>query len=389
MKKKYHVLFLSVLLLFVLGACGNKEYESGLKDGEAAIEKAAYEEAIDHFEKAAGAEKGDNVAATYLKQTENMVDGLGFLADYNFTEAEKYLGYVEQDKDGLKVLRGQATAHLKEMIALKETYAEVERLLANSKLEKAAGNYTVANDLLNQIGQLELEHPYFEALKEEIQSLQNEVADVLVSQEDLNAQYEQAKALKEEGHPNDALAAATEALTNDFSDASLHEVKSNLESLKKEIEDEQNRAEEQKNAEAKKNTEEKQNKESAATAGDDEKRVIAAVKGYWTNGASSMEHCYFADTYYVCATVGSEEYYFDDIVAWDVEKLISSSVDHINGIVVATIADGSKFSFEVKDNALTLANGTYYRVSRENIKGELMGVEVDDFFDINKYKSFQ
>lgn len=326
-----------------------------MENGEIAIKNDEFKEAKAYYKEALDIKNNDETAAIYLKQTEYMIDSLNALENNQFEEAKKHLKYVNEEEQGLKSLRDKADAYLKELTALKETYKEVELLLADSQSAKENGNYAEAKERLDQIKKLELEHAFFKTLLENASQINEEVKAALALQENVTQQYEEAKRLKSEQKNNEALAIIQDTLSSELNNPGLTELKSSLENLQNDI------ITEQKNAEIAKK----------------KQSIINGAKGYWANSDIANHYCYFGDSSYVCATAETDESYFDHITKWDADIEKNAAIIHFK--------DGTIFNMPVGDHSITLYNGKYNRTSKEALSDGRLGVDVNDFFDINQY----
>lgn len=163
LKKKFVLLIFSIHSIILLAGCGNKEYDEAMKQEKEVIEEGDFEEAATDFKEALEKKSDDKAESTYLKQTENMIDGLNFLNDGELDESEKSLESVKQEEDGSGILVKKANAILKEGVFLKETNEEIGNSLSDAKLH-VDEEYAEALTILEGIQQKDLTHSYFKSV---------------------------------------------------------------------------------------------------------------------------------------------------------------------------------------------------------------------------------
>lgn len=351
------LLIIAVLSLSILAACGNKAYDEAMENGEVAAEKDRFDEAKSYFEDALEAKNNDDIAQIYLKQTNDMIDSLNFIGEGELAEAEKHLGYVKKEEQGLDALHNKADNKLKELGDMKDTYEEVEQLLVKVQQAKEAGHYEEAREYLNQIEKLSLDHVYYKPLHDQALGMKEEIEAYVLLEEELAKQYEQAKSLMGEEKHSEALEVIKDSLAAAGDQPAAQEIKTQMEKLESDIKRKQQNAE---------NAKKKQ-------------EIINSVKGYWKNIDLAYHYCHFTDISYICLTEGSDEFYFDDIIKWD--------ADIQSGQAIAYFPSGITFEIPVQGDNMRLNNGEYVRVTKESVKSDLNGGNVDDFFDIQKFKN--
>lgn len=355
MKRLFRII--AVLSLSILVACGNTAYDEAIENGEVAAEKDRFEEAQSYFKEALEAKKNDESAAIYLTQTNDMIESLNFLEEGELAEAEKHLESVKQEEQGLDVLHNKADAKLKELGDMKDTYKEVEQLLVKVQQAKETGHYEEAEEYLNQIEKLSLDHVYYKPLHDQAVGIKEEIEAYVLLKEELASQYEQAKSLMEEQKHGEAMEIIKESLAAAGDQPAAQEIKVKVEKLESDIKIKQQNAE---------NAKKKQ-------------EIINSIKGYWKNTDLLYHYCHFTDTSYICLTEGSDEFYFDDITKWD--------ADIENGLAIAHFPGGRTFEIPVHGDKMRLNNGEYVRMTKEAVQSDLNGGSVDDFFDIEKFKN--
>lgn len=344
--------------MILLTGCGNKEYDEAMIHGKEAIEEGNFEEAAVYFKAALEEEADDKTATTYLRQTENMIDGLRFLNEGNLSESEKALESVKRE-DGSETLVEKANATLKEIISLKETNEEIGKLLSDVKNHADEGEYTEALTLLEQIQQRDLTHSYFNTLTEEIDTIEKDINVKNKLYEETRNAYRDAEKLKEENNYHDALAIINESLSKELEYPGFKTLKTDLESLQSELND-----------------------KLAAVENEKKKRaLIEAVKeSYWVHTEDPFRYCSFTNDAYVCPTRESDIYFYGDITSWDANLE--------NGTVIMHMKDEIDFTTSLSNGLLVLNDGSYKRISKEELSKELGSVTIEEFFDVNVYKQY-
>ncbi|MUV36991.1 Transcriptional regulator ICP22 like protein [Lentibacillus sp. JNUCC-1] len=311
-----------------LFGCSNAEYDQAMADGQAALEEADYEAAVEAFERALEEKADDEEAKTLRAQTEMVMEASEQLTAGALDEALALIESVIEEDHGSDLLIEHAEEMQDEIETLQTqqkeyaaAFEEAEKALAKEEFDEAAAAIEV---LLKE----DLSHAVFNDIQENSEKLQASIKEQKAEVERL---------AKEEARKK----------------------KESEEKRKKEAE-EKARAE----AEAKKQkeAEEKKRKEAEAKAAAAKKKEqqgidIEAFTGYWLNPTNDL-------AIHVAPTYISSAVPYSDVMSNDAISSVSSvSQNEIQ--VKFTNGHTSKLKLSGDKSTMSIFGESYRRVSKE------------------------
>lgn len=362
MKKSLFLVF-ALIFIIMLAGCSNKDYEEAMDSGKEAIKAAEYEDAISSFERALEEKADDKVATAHLDQTTVFTDGVALFHEGELESSTDKFNEVLQFEEGSSNLHSEAKKQLTDIEKIEDMHDEVGNSIKKAKEFGDKGKFKEALALIDETLENDLTHASLSSGKENLESLQTEVKAIKKTYDNAKKAFKEAEKLSNDKAYKEALVLLDESLQKDYEHAALASLKEDLTKLQTDV----------------------TTAIKDAEAQDEKQALINRVIGYWSHTDHEFDVCHFTNEHFICATVASDVHFYGYITSWD------ANID--DETVTLTMDDGSPFTVSVSDpNTLALNNGTYRRVSLEELESDILGYfgagPAASFFDIKKIEAW-
>lgn len=337
-------LFLFVLFVMFLTACGNKDYKEAMLNGDKAIEEEEYEKAITYFEEALTEKENDKVGSNKLEKTKQIVSGLQQLNDSNFDEATSIFQNLLNDNDA-KFLHDKVEYQLELTQELEQAYQALNSFLDDIEKLEEKGKYEEALSMIDNVLEEDFSHPSIASLKKAIKSkktdLTEEQSELETTLELANKTISETKSLIDKGKYDDALSLINETLEQDFNHHVLKPLEKELNVLQGELNDSIKKIENSRL----------------------EQELINRVIGFWQEESYENDICEITRETFSCYIFESDVGFIENINSWH--------VDIDNEVVIVDFPGSSEWlepiSVAQKDR-ITIEGRPYKRVSEAVIE---------------------
>lgn len=315
--KKLSIALLAFLMILAVYGCSqnNEVYEKMIEQGMQQIEKEEYERAENFFEKALDQKTKDEKATMLVQQIKIMLKAKTAFDSGDFETAEISVEEVLKTKGGTEKLGEKAKGLVEQMEEMEEAKDKYSSNYNEAKKNFKQGELDQSLNVLEEVLEKDLSHPFFSELKEDCEALATKV-----------------KEAKEETEAKDVAEVEAQAKV---------EAKAKAEAEKKTAAE---KAEKEKQA-----AEEKEQKEAAS-------KDIGAAEGYWLT-EDQTEACHLTSSYLTCAVKQSDVGFKHDI----------THIHHISSTELElTFNNGHKTQIVLaNNNVLEGEVGRLNRVSKE------------------------
>lgn len=346
--------FILLILFITLSACSNANYDEAMEKANKAIDDKQYEEAIPHYERAMEENEKDDIAPFRRDQTEQFIEGLDALHDGNVDEADGIFNKILSNEDDDAFLQEDAHEQLEEIEALQTTFSETEEAIDAIHQLAEEKQYADALDAIDEAKSTDLTHAYLKPLDETLTDLVETMKDGLALKQDkkkIKKALEEIKQLGEDKKYKDAITLIDDTLDQDMLNETKETFEADLTTLKKEYEEALAAA-----------IQAQKEKEAA------EKR-LKSMYGFWQHETLVNDFIYIQPTYFT-----------NLVYASDVSFQVSVDTYSFDGdTFIVHTSDGEQISYTHHDNELIALQGSYYKVTKEEMKQSYPAVDFDDF----------
>lgn len=337
MKKLLIILF----TIFALAACSNDEaYNEAIQKGLDHIASEEYEEAEDAFKLALEEKENDEKAKTLLDQTIAFQEAVKALEEADLETAQEKAESVTGLENGSSELVERAEKLLSTISELETKLTEVTEEFEAASKQFEDKQYNEANEAIEKILAMDLEHQAFNEIKEDAQALQEEIQSAIEAEK--KAEEERIAKQKAEEERIAQQKAEEERIAQQ---------KAEEERIAREKAEEERKALEQAEKENQESTESEQTEQDnqgQSTQG------VGAFAGYWLQDTFA---CHITDTYFACALADSDFITYDEL-----NSVETISDTHIEFRFKSNTGGSAKL---LDQNTMQLDNEVFKRVSAE------------------------
>lgn len=363
-----------LLLLMLLSACSQKEYEEAMKNGEEAVSDEDFHRALTYFQKAKMEKQDDDQALRYIVGVEKMIKAIDLYEEGDLDAASTYLEDITSDQE-LELLQPKAEEYRVEITSLYKEIEKVHQEIKEIEMLINKDDYEQAHKMVLQLKDAPSSHPALHKEEERVEDLDQKISSLIKTEKELDQIVLDVKELEKSGEYEEALKMITVFKESSLEHEQLKTKFSQLIAQEDAIQAQIEQKQEQQKAEKKKQEEKKAN-----ALKEKKQSLINEVQGYWDNLDEAYNYCTFTAQYYICVTEASDVFDFADITRWD------ANLD--TNVVSMHLADGYEAKLKVDNGTLTLGTGTYVKISKEKLAKQLQFTEVDELFNIDMYRSF-
>ncbi|MGP4068389.1 hypothetical protein [Halobacillus sp. B29] len=171
-------LYSSLLILLLLSACSNEDYDKAMEQGVQNLGNEEYHQAAVYFERAKQ-EQDDQEAAAYYQQASAMDEALESYKQKDFEQALTSLKKVMDVNQGLETVQKDAEKMKKKIQTEMELTASFENNIIELEQDIEEGNEDNAEETYEKLKSKLKQHPSLESYQPQLNQLHKELENLL------------------------------------------------------------------------------------------------------------------------------------------------------------------------------------------------------------------